>query len=134
MSRTGLTIANSKKTHLHLTPKQRTFAEVYVANYPNITKKEDWVKLQVFILIGKKLKRRIFLHWVKKILLNQLRSCTMSLVKQKLSRYQQTLKTLKSKADKTKKFSDFLAVLNFINNSSFVSTHVGEVKVETEEN
>ena len=40
MSRTGLTIANSKKTHLHLTPKQRTFAEVYVANYPNITKKE----------------------------------------------------------------------------------------------
>ena len=40
MSRTGLTIANSKKTHLHLTPKQRTFAEVYVATYPNITKKE----------------------------------------------------------------------------------------------
>ena len=40
MSRTGLTIANSKKTHLNLTPKQRTFAEVYVANYPNITKKE----------------------------------------------------------------------------------------------
>ena len=58
----------------------------------------------------------------------------MSLVKRKLSRYQQTLKTLKSKADKTKKFSDFLAVLNFINNRSFVSTHVGEVKVETEEN
>jgi len=31
MSRTGLTIANSKKTHLHLTPKQRTFAEIYEA-------------------------------------------------------------------------------------------------------
>lgn len=40
MSRAGLTIPNNKKTHLHLTPKQRTFAEVYVANYPNITKKE----------------------------------------------------------------------------------------------
>ena len=40
MSRTGLTIANKKKTHLHLTPKQRTFAEVFVAHYPNITKKE----------------------------------------------------------------------------------------------
>tara|TARA_R100001443_G_scaffold108037_2_gene118233 strand:+ start:151 stop:681 length:531 start_codon:yes stop_codon:yes gene_type:complete len=40
MSRTGLTIPNNKKTHLHLTPKQRTFAEVYVASYPNITKKE----------------------------------------------------------------------------------------------
>ena len=25
---------------MHVTPKQRTFAEVYVANYPNITKKE----------------------------------------------------------------------------------------------
>ena len=41
MSRTGLTIANSKKTHLHLTPKQRTFAEVYVANYPNIRGKKE---------------------------------------------------------------------------------------------
>jgi len=40
MSRTGLTIPNKKKTYLHLTPKQRTFAEVFVANYPNITKKE----------------------------------------------------------------------------------------------
>jgi hypothetical protein len=40
MSRTGLTIPNNKKTYLHLTPKQRTFAEVFVAHYPNITKKE----------------------------------------------------------------------------------------------
>ena len=40
MDRTGLTLRNSKKTFLNLTPKQRTFAEVYVANYPNITKKE----------------------------------------------------------------------------------------------
>ena len=40
MDRTGLTIPNKKKTFLHLTPKQRTFAEVFVAHYPNITKKE----------------------------------------------------------------------------------------------
>ena len=40
MDRTGLTLRNSKKTFLNLTPKQRTFAEVYVANYPNISKKE----------------------------------------------------------------------------------------------
>ena len=40
MDRTGLTIPNSKKTHLHLTPKQRTFAEIFVANYPDITKKK----------------------------------------------------------------------------------------------
>ena len=40
MNRTGLTIPNKKKTFLHLTPKQRTFAEVFVAHYPNITKKE----------------------------------------------------------------------------------------------
>jgi len=40
VDRTGLTLRNSKKTHLNLTPKQRTFAEVFVANYPNITKKE----------------------------------------------------------------------------------------------
>jgi len=40
VDRTGLTLRNSKKTFLNLTPKQRTFAEVYVANYPNITKKE----------------------------------------------------------------------------------------------
>ena len=40
MDRTGLTIPNAKKTHLHLTPKQRTFAEIFVANYPDITKKK----------------------------------------------------------------------------------------------
>jgi hypothetical protein len=58
----------------------------------------------------------------------------MSLVKQKLSKYQLKLKSLKTKAQKTNKFSDFLAVLNFINNNSYVSTHIGEVKVETEKN
>ena len=40
MDRTGLTLPNRKKTQLHLTPKQRTFAEVFVANYPDITKKK----------------------------------------------------------------------------------------------
>ena len=58
----------------------------------------------------------------------------MSLEKQKLSRYQQKLKSLKTKAQQTNRFSDFLAVLNFINNHSYVSTHIGEVKVETEKN
>jgi len=40
VDRTGLTIPNTKKTYLHLTPKQRTFAEIFVANYPDITKKK----------------------------------------------------------------------------------------------
>ena len=38
------------------------------------------------------------------------------------------------RAEKTKKFKDFLAVLNFVHmNKSFISTHVGEVKVDVEE-
>ena len=38
------------------------------------------------------------------------------------------------RAEKTKEFKDFVAVLNFIHmHESFISAHVGEVKVNVEE-
>ena len=38
------------------------------------------------------------------------------------------------KAKKTNKFSDFLAVLNFINNDEYIKAHVGEVKINAKKN
>ena len=59
----------------------------------------------------------------------------MNLARKKLSRLQQTkLKSLKTKYQKTNRFTDFLAVLNFIDSIGHISTHVGEVKVNAEEN
>ena len=57
----------------------------------------------------------------------------MSLARTKLSRLQQRkLKSLKQTMQRTNKFSDFLAVLNFINNPDMVRMHVGEVIVHAE--
>jgi hypothetical protein len=44
------------------------------------------------------------------------------------------LKSLMTKAKQTSKFSDFLAVLNFINNTSPVKVKVGKVKINAEKN
>ena len=53
----------------------------------------------------------------------------MSLARRRLSKYQKTLQKLKATAEKTQTFKDFLAVLNFIHNKSFIQTQVGKVKV-----
>ena len=58
----------------------------------------------------------------------------MSFARIKLSRFQQKkLRSLKKTMQRTQKFSDFLAVINFIHSPDMVSTHVGEVIVHAEE-
>ena len=57
----------------------------------------------------------------------------MSLARIKLSRFQQKkLQSLKQTMQRTQKFSDFLAVINFIHNPDMISAHVGKVMVHVE--
>ena len=176
MDRTGLTLRNSKKTFLNLTPKQRTFAEVYVANYPNITKKEaakqagyseptceKWGSIltnpekspHVVSYIEEMREKGIahfkdFLRHLKRLdglskkaedkgqmaaAINsefRLGQAAGFYIDRKEIKTQ-NLSAL-SKAKQSSKFSDFLAVLNFIHNTSSIKAKVGKVKVDAEKN